>query len=398
MIDLRWKWIGLALGSVVMFGVQPTVCAQAPRTLDIFEQVDPRGFMLPIPVYISGFSADAARILRQDLLFMGFEDVSPDKAKYNISGSNGSGQVSARVVERINNETRYAKAFSGPNQRLLLHTLSDGIAEAITKKPGIARRKIVFRAEVKPGISEIFRADYDGFNPEAVTKDNSLTVAPCWAGPGTVFYASYKLDNKPRIFSHELGSGVRKKITPFGGSSISPSVSPDGSKIAMILSKDGNPELYVAFANGTGLIRLTRTPADESSPCWSPDGRTILFVSRSGGRGSLYRIPATGGATQRVRTLGVPSATEPDWSPDGKWIVFTTMTRPFQVCLVKAEGGDAEPLTAGEDPVWAANSRAVIFAKGEDHEKRLFLLDVPTKQVKDVPRILLSNSQPGWER
>jgi TolB protein len=208
---------------------------------------------------------------------------------------------------------------------------------------------------------------------------------------------SYKAGN-PRVYTHGLNTGTRKMLTPFAGSNISPAISPDGSKIAMILSKDGNPELYVGFADGTGLRRLTRTREDESSPCWSPDGRTILFVSRASGKPSLYTVPVAGGTMKRVRTYGVPNATEPDWSPDGKWIIFTTLMGSFQLCLVPAEGGNAETLCAGEDATWAANSRAVIFCRGQDRGKRLFLLDVPTKQVKDVPRILMSNSQPSWDR
>ena len=74
------------------------------------------------------------------------------------------------------------------------------------------------------------------------------------------------------------------------------------------------------------------------------------------------------------------------------------MARDFNICLVKAEGGDATVLTAGEDPTWAPNSRAVVFCKGPDHAKKLSLLDVPTKQVKDIARLLESNSQPSWAR
>jgi len=55
-------------------------------------------------------------------------------------------------------------------------------------------------------------------------------------------------------------------------------------------------------------------------------------------------------------------------------------------------------LVAGEDPVWAPNSRAVIFVRNINHRHVLALLDVPTKTVKELGRINGSASQPSWAR
>jgi len=182
---------------------------------------------------------------------------------------------------------------------------------------------------------------------------------------------------------------------------MSPAVSPDGSKVAMILSKDGWTDLYVCDADGSDLRRLTRSPEDESSPCWSPDGQWICYASKDKEHRSLSKISVLGGAPQRIRTTLVGNPTEPDWSPDGKWIAFTSQSRDFSVCVVPQSGGDATVLTAGEDPSWAPNSRTLAFARRHGGGVYgLSLLDVPTKQVKDVSRTsgISSQSQPSWAR
>ncbi|HKI67980.1 MAG TPA: hypothetical protein VKA67_00190, partial [Verrucomicrobiae bacterium] len=167
----------------------------------------------------------------------------------------------------------------------------------------------------------------------------------------------------------------------------------------MILSKSGSPDVFVCNADGSGLKDLTPTPVDESSPCWSPDGQWICFATKSRGRRILRKVPASGGPERPVSTAGVSSPSEPSWSPDGKWIAFTAQMGNFEICVVPAEGGQATVLVDGEDPSWAPNSRTLIYTRRVGESRRLSLLDVPTKQVKDIARVRSgNNSQPSWAR
>jgi TolB protein len=385
-------WIGLFS---LLLGAS-WLAAQTDRDIDIYRYTDPLGFPPAIAVAVSGFTGDVESVLKSDLAFMGFRHTNADQAQYLITGNNST-SLEGRVVDRITRAVKLAKAYTGGSSRAQAHAFADDIALALTGRPGIAQTKIAFRSGTRRGQSEIYVADYDGFNARAATQDGSLNVAPCWAGVATLYYCSYK-PGRPQVFAHHLPTGNRQPVAAHPGLNTSPAVSPDGKRLALILSKDGNPELYVADINGTNLRRLTRTPQEESSPCWAPDSKTICFVSRVSGVAALYTISAEGGSPQRLATVGAPTPTEPDWSPDGKWIAFTALTREFYVCLVPATGGKVTWLVAGEDPSWAPNSRALIYAHGPAGAKRLSLLDVPTRHRKDLPRVLESESQPAWCR
>jgi Tol biopolymer transport system component len=82
-----------------------------------------------------------------------------------------------------------------------------------------------------------------------------------------------------------------------------PAFSPDGSRIAFTGERDGNREIYVMDADGANQRRLTftagtvRDPMVESvdeNPSWSPDGERIGFDSTRDGNLEVYVMNADG--------------------------------------------------------------------------------------------------------
>lgn len=349
----------------------------------------------PIPVSLTGFTGEAAEVIQFDLTVQGFKFTGADEAQFLLSGSN-NGNVLGRASDRINKSTLVNKSYSGSTIRRQAHTFVDDFLAAIGRK-GIGGTKIAFKQD-RGDSGEIYVADFDGGGAQAITSDGAIVAAPVWVpGRMALYYTSYKLGN-PDIFRHDLNSGQRSGVARYPGSNISPAPSPDGAKVAMVLSKSGSVDLYVANADGSGLKQLTKSKEDESSPCWSPDGQWICFATKINDRRALCKIPASGGTVQRIATGGISNPSEPDWSPDGKWIVFTAQMGGFEICVVPAAGGTATVLVSGEDPSWAPNSRTVVFVRRQGSRRALSLLDVPTKQTKDVSRISGSNSQPSWAK
>ena len=348
-----------------------------------------------IPLHISGYSGEVDKTLKFDLSIAGFSLVSESAARYVLKGSN-AGQVEGRLTDASKNSL-LAKAYAGGTPRSQAHALADEVVQLILKTSGVARTKIVFKQD-RGQSAEIYVADYDGFNPIAVTSDNARVISPSW-GPGRqmLYYTSYR-SKYADIYSHNLTSGERRAIADYPGSNLSPAVSRDGRKLAMILSKGGSPDLYVADADGKNLRQVTKTPDDESSPTWSPDGTRICYSAREAK--GLFIISATGGTPRRLNfaTGGIPS--EPDWSPDGKSIIFTVYRAgKFELLVGPADGsGSVTALGEGEDPSWAPNSRTVAFVRRDGNRRVLSLLDVPSKTVKSIPLSLGNCSQPCWSR
>jgi TolB protein len=373
-------------------------CAPGQNEITITRQVQGIGTTKPIPVSLDGFGADVADILKFDLYVQGFAFVSPDAAQYQISGSS-AGAVQGRVVDRFAKSTLLARSYSGMSLRQQAHAFADDIVLAITGKKGIAQTKIAFKVQSPSGDGKIYVADFDGHNAQSITPDSTIVAAPAWTpGRSALYYTSYKLGN-PDIFYHNLATGQRRVIAGYSGLNTSAAVSPDGTRVALILSKSGSPDVWVCNADGSNLKQLTATPEDESSPCWSPDGRWICFATKLHERRMLAKVPAEGGEIQRIPTVGVANPTEPDWSPDGKWIAFTSQMGEFDVCVVPADGGNATILLRGQDPSWSSNSRTLIFSRRTaGYRDVLSLLDVYTKQVKDIRQIPGNDSEPAWAK
>jgi TolB protein len=349
-----------------------------------------------VPISIRDFEGEIDSVLKFDLSVLGMEITSPDKAAYLISGSQ-NGRLEGRLTAAGTTQPLWARAYAGGVARSQAHAFANDIVKEIRGTAPIFQSRIAFRQQ-EGSTTEIAVSDFDGYNARVLTHDGTLAGGPCWIPGGReLLYTSWQGGGE-EILAHNLSTGGRRVFADYPGANLSPEVSPDGQKAAMILSRSGSPNLWVCNLDGSGLKQLTRTRDEDSCPTWSPDSQEICFVCRSG-RAELQKVSAHGGAARTVRVAGVyGNMTSPDWSPDGKWIAFTSGSRNFTICVVPAEGGDAQKLVAGEDPCWAPNSRTIIFGRQVGNKRILCLLDVPTKHVKDVRQISGSCSEPSWAR
>jgi Tol biopolymer transport system component len=99
------------------------------------------------------------------------------------------------------------------------------------------------------------------------------------------------------IFVVDAAGGEPLDLTQSPSNDRFPRWSPDGSQIAFVTDRDGNSEIYVMGADGSGLTNLTNHPASDAANgdfAWSPDGKRILFHSNRDDNLEVYLMNADG--------------------------------------------------------------------------------------------------------
>ena len=149
-------------------------------------------------------------------------------------------------------------------------------------------------------------------------------------------------------------------------------------KLAFRSNRDGNNEIYVMSADGSGSTRLTSNPAPDSQPTWSPDGTLIAFTSPRSGNNEIYVMNADGSDLAPVTDTSW-NEFQPAWSPDGSKIALSSdRTGTEEITLLDLASGTETPLTsAGKNsfPAWSPDGSKISFFSTRDGNQELYAMN-----------------------
>jgi TolB protein len=294
--------------------------------------------------------------------------ITQEKAEFTIRGSSVGGRITARVTSASGKEWM-ERTYAAPGLDENAKALADDIILTITGRPGLATSRIVFVSD-KSGTKQVYLCDADGREVLQVTHHTHGAVSPSLnSDASAVAYTSYR-NGFPVVQWLDLGQGWERTVTDTPGSSFGASFSPDGQKLALVMSFLGNPEIFVTDLTTSTAACISDTTGAPSSPSWHPDGKQVIFADDRGDGPRLYiaEVPETSESEAKLlrwRT-GYSFCTDPEFSPDGQSVAFTTQVGGQYAVVVKGwPNGAAKVIQGGgaSHPSWSPNGRSICYAQ-----------------------------------
>lgn len=327
-------------------------------------------------------------------------------------GVNGNGITVQGWLYDVKNVTspqilgkQYTDAATNDAARLTAHKFADEIIFRLGGGiQGIAESQIYFVSS-RTGHKEIWGMDYDGANQHQITHLGSISLSPRISPDGSRLAFSSLTKNGWEILMYSMDLNRVVSFPRYGGTNLSPAWSPDGTKLAFSSSRSGDPEIYVVDQGGGGIKRLTNSKLPDVSPAWNPKtGSQIAWVSGRTDLPQIYTMESDGTNVQRITDQGY--AVSPSWSPNGQFLLFSWIRHygpgapgAEDIYIMDIASKQFVQLThdggRNDFPSWSPDGRHIVFQSSRSGSEQIWTMLADGTNQKPLT-VSGSNTQPNW--
>lgn len=315
---------------------------------------------------------------------------------------------------------------------VVAHSASNDIVQTLTGRPGIFFTKIAMSCDGgrKNKVREIYVMNYDGSNPRQITNPVSIAglgrasmdhaFQPAWSPDNRkIVYSRYAKNKKNvinlNLYEYHFSNRTSYLLSNQNGMNLGGTYSPDGRSLAVVMSFQNTPNIYLLNPITKMASQLTQSLGFNIDPHFSPDGKKLAFISVRHGPPTVYtadleQLKNNHGAGTRIAMAGNLNAT-PRWAPQGDQIVFAGQNnlrskKNFDLFLIKTDGSSKlDRLTGGatvdegdnRDPDWSPDGNFIVFSsERSSQEKNIYIMNSDGSNPTRLTFGLGNCSEPRW--
>ena len=205
------------------------------------------------------------------------------------------------------------------------------------------------------------------------------------------------------LYVMNLPSGEVTQITNSPEYNSAPSWSPDGQWLVFETYTNDNLEISIVSVNDRAqpIVPLTQDPASDHSPAWAPDGRHVALISSRGGNSDVWLANLDLTGEDRYQNLSnTPFASEnhPLWNDDGSELLWssTSQTVGFSGLYIwnaNEPNRSARWVSDGTWGAWNPASDQIVAITNSSNTQYITYYDIKGNLI--VPPVPLSGTVRG---
>ncbi len=265
-------------------------------------------------------------------------------------------------------------------------------------------------ASASLGKTALVWVDRDG-KEELIAAQPDVYSSPSISPDGTRLALTVAGGGNTDIWIWDIARKILSRLTFEKGADANPLWSPDSKRIVYGSDREGKVGIYWKAADGTGEAeRLASVSGDWLySLCWAGDAGTLVFEGdRSGVMFRIASLSTEGDRALKPLMEDKAIIANPHVSPDGKWMAYLSQesgrieiyVRPFP----NVNSGKWQISTnGGQEPRWSPDGRELFFRNGDAMAARIetepaFKAGVPEKLFERNITSANSGSVPARQR